>query len=165
MPLPDRPVDGAEIATDWGQAVHDYTFAPTGAVALGGPVTCTSTPTNLPIDVAINDPGGWVDIVNNRLVAPAGADGLYIIMAVFNAVSGTANDTVRGIILLNGTQVITALADSDGGVHVVWNAIALVDVSAGDVFTFQSQKRGSGANPSVQVQPASIIRIGAELGA
>jgi hypothetical protein len=47
----------------------------------------------------------------------------------------------------------------------VWNIVALVDVSAGDVFTFQAQKRGSGANPTVLVQPASIVRIGAELGA
>ena len=164
MPLPDRPVDGAEIATDWGQAIHDYTFAPTGCTAHGAGVTCTTTATNLPIDVADDDPGGWVDIVGNRLVAPTGADGLYIIMAAYNAVSGTLGDNVRGIVLLNGSQYATALADSDGGVHVVWNVVSLVDVSAGDVFTFQGQKRGTGSNPGVSVV-VSLVRIGAELGA
>jgi hypothetical protein len=165
MPLPDRPVDGAEIATDWGQAIHDYTFAPKGCISSGTGATCSTTATNLPIDAAVEDPGGWVDIVNNKLVAPTGAEGLYTLMANFNGFNGTAGDNMRGIVLLNGSQYATAVAVGDGGTHVVWNVVALVSISAGDVITFQGQKRGSGTNPSIALDAVALVRIGAELGA
>ena len=74
MPLPDRPVAGADIETEWGQAVHDYTFAPSGCRCTGGAVSVTSsTPVVLPIDTATEDPGGYVDTAANNVEVPVGA--------------------------------------------------------------------------------------------
>jgi hypothetical protein len=77
MPLPSRPVSGTTIDSEWGQAVHDYTFAPSGCQASGGAVTVSTSAVQLPIDTAVDDPGGYVDIAGDRIVIPTGGDGLY----------------------------------------------------------------------------------------
>jgi hypothetical protein len=165
--IPDRPDPGEATLASWGQPVHDAVFTPVGAICNGaavGVVRSSSTSTQLPIDAAIDDPGGWVDTVGNRMVAPPDADGLYVVMATFNSVGGAQDDGVRGILVVNGVTRATALAESDGGVNVVWNIVMLLQLQEGDVITFAGQNRGSGATPNVSLNSGAVVRIGAALG-
>lgn len=167
MTMPDRPDPGEATLADWGQPVHDAVFTPKGAICTGGAVgvvTSSTASTQLPIDSALDDPGGWVDTVNNRMVAPADSDGLYIVMAAFNSVGGTQDDGVRGIVARNGVTLATALAESDGGVNVVWNIVMLLQVAEGDVLTFHGQCRGSGATPNVSLNRGAVLRVGYAIG-
>ena len=59
MAFPDRPCRLAAIETDWGQAVHDYTFAPAGCKAHAPTATsCGTTSVPLQLDTVDDDPGG-----------------------------------------------------------------------------------------------------------
>src|SRR5678815_750467 len=79
MPLPSRPVSITTIDSEWGQAVHDWTFAPAGChVRNSGTVTKNSTPGILPLTEAVDDPGGWLDAANNQVIVPADKGGLYL---------------------------------------------------------------------------------------
>jgi hypothetical protein len=164
MTMPDRPDPGEVTLASWGQAVHDALFTPKGAICSGAAVACGSTPTALPIDSALDDPGGWVDTVGNRMVAPVDSDGLYVLMAAFNSVGGTADAAIRGAVNVNGVQRATALSQSDGGVNVVWNIVMLLQLVAGDVLTFTGANRGGGATPNISLISGAVVSIGVALG-
>ena len=90
MPLPTRPVADATIETDWGQAIHDYTFAPAGCLVSGSAVSMPSggTLATLDLSTADDDPGGYLDAANDRIVIPTDGEGLYAISAHVNTVNG-----------------------------------------------------------------------------
>lgn len=167
MPIPDRPVSGATIEAEWGQEVHDDTFTPLGFAAHGGTsASVGTTPGGLHFDVADDDPGGWLDAANDRAEVPTGADGLYLFVVRFNTVNGTADDTdTRGYILINGTNTSSVLATNAGGTNVAFVLADMIDLTAGDLISFQAQRRGSGSNPSVTVLSCKVLRMGYEFGA
>lgn len=168
MTLPDRPVDDAEIATDWGQAVHDYVFAPKGCdltTATTRVVNATAGGQHCHLDVATDDPGGFLDAPNDQAVVPTGGEGLYLIDLALNTVNGTAGDQTRAYIYINGVQWKSGIEDNAGGVNVSVTVTGMHALVAGDIITVTAQKKGSGTNPTVKVTSLQLVRLGAELGA
>ena len=166
MPIPTRPVSHADIATDWGQAIHDDTFAPKGTSLYS--VTTRSISTSalgLFLDTADDDPGGWLDSANNRAEVPTDLDGLYLITATVDSVNGTAGDFTRIFLLVNGTAIASAIAINEGGTHVTAAIADIVTLTAGDLIALQAQKRGSGSNITAYITKLKIVRLGRELGA
>src|SRR6185295_14616005 len=102
MPLPDRPVSHASIESVWGQAVHDYTFAPLGTSVHGATgVTVGSTFAGLPMDTVDDDPGGWLGA--DLIEVPTGGEGLYLGAAFFVVTSATTGLTVVASYAINGS--------------------------------------------------------------
>ncbi len=168
MPLPDRPVANTTIDSEWGQAVHDWTFAPKGAeltTATTRVVNNTTGGQHCFLDVATEDPAGFLDAANNQAVWPAGSDGLYAVFLKLDTVGGTAGDQTRAYIYINGTAYASGLEDNDGGIHVPVTVSTLLPFTAGDVLQVFAQKRGSGTNPTVRVESLRFIRVGNEYGA
>lgn len=168
MALPDRPVDGAEIATDWGQAIHDRVFAPSGCdVKSGSAVSCGTSPTALQLDSVNDDPGGYLDAANDRVEIPVDREGLYLGFAHGNTVNGSAGSGFQTRIhaLLNGTEVGAGVSDNNGGANVAVLVTFVAVLAAGDHITFTGERKGSGTNPDVSIHSFTLLRIGAELGA
>lgn len=167
MPLPTRPVDAADIETEWGQQVHDYTFAPKGCEVSGGSRTVSNVTGGLRIsfDTAVNDPGGFHDVVAGNLTVPTGGEGLYIMFLVVDSVNGTTGDETRAFLYINGVARAHSLEDNAGGTHIRITVSVLAQLTAGDIITAYAQKKGTGTNPTVYVESLRIARIGADYGA
>lgn len=168
MPLPDRPVSAAAIESEWGQAVHDYTFAPSGCTVHGATNTSVgSSLSKMSLSTADDDPGGYLNAANNRLVVPTGHEGLYAVFLKARSVNGSAGAgfQTRASIYKNGSGVAFDNDDNAGATNVIVTVIWIGDVSAGDIFEVYAQKRGSGTAPDVTVDALTIVRLGAELGA
>lgn len=168
MPVPDRPVEGAEVETEWGQEVHDRVFAPKGTKLSGAAVSIAdNTFATIPLDAAIDDPGGWHDAVNDRAEVPTGGEGLYDIFARFQSDDVDASVRVRGYVYVNGAEVGRADIDGDGSVQINWGVPLIgVELAAGDLITTAAKKIGTaGAAILVLVVSLTVIRRGAELGA
>jgi hypothetical protein len=167
MPLPTRPVDAAEIATEWGQQIHDYTFAPAGAVCNGGNVANPSggAEVTLPIDTAVDDPGGYVDVSGNRIVIPTDGGGLYLIRHRGRTDEGDASDETRHILYVNGAEVGRDTQQQAGSTAIALNIIAFEVLSAGDVINVKSSQIGADARADVGIVQLTLIRLGAEFGA
>lgn len=165
MPLPDRPVDGEDIATEWGQEIHDRVLAPKGVRAHGaGEQTVNTTIEKLNLDVADQDPGVWLDAANDRLVVPSGAEGLYVGTAVITF--RNTNAGVRGYVYVNGAQRWAQLEQGEGtGIFVHITISIFGHLVAGDVITCYANRRTSGSNPAIQVTTFGIARIGDDIGA
>lgn len=166
MPIPDRPVSGELIEAEWGQEVHDRTFAPKATLAGGSASTLTgSSSVQLDLSTASDDPGGWLDAANDRLVVPTGADGLYDTFVRATSTSGVDGQSIRIYIQLNGTTFTTFQSDCDTGIQISITGSAHMQLSAGDTITVRGQKIGGGANPQVGVTHLSLVRQGDERGA
>ncbi len=168
MALPDRPVDGAEIATDWGQEIHDRTFAPSGCqVHSSSAVSCGTTPTQLNLDVVDEDPGGFLVAASDRITIPTGREGLYQVFVQGNSVNGSAGSgfQTRCFLLKNGATLSTGIEDNAGGTNEVVPITWIGTLAAADQLTVFGQRRGGGTNPSVSVLSFILVRIGAEIGA
>lgn len=168
MPLPDRPADAEDIATDWGQEIHDRVFAPKGCLVHGGTVSSNISPVNtLPIDTADDDPGGWMDAANDRLVAPPGAEGLYILYCRATSTGGSTGDSVRVLLYVNGSFVVGTVEQCVTSEQIsIMLAGVHLDITAGDVILLKTQKVGTvGAAPTTGITHLSLIRIGDGYGA
>lgn len=166
MPLPDRPIEGAEIATEWGQEIHDRVFAPSGCqVHSSGAGAVSTTPNQLDLSVIDEDPGGFVG--SDLVEIPTDRGGLYDVFVRGNSVNGSAGAgfTTRFLLDLNGATISTGIADNEGGTNVTipvsWTGL----LSAGDQLKVYAQRRGGGTNPDVQVNSMVVLRRGAEFGA
>src|SRR5690349_10082019 len=95
MAIPTRPVSGASIESEWGQQVHDYTFAPAGCeltTATTRVVNGTPGGQHCHLDVATDDPGGYLDAAGDQAVIPAAGAGLYTVFLALDSVNGSAGD-------------------------------------------------------------------------
>lgn len=168
MPIPTRPVDGAEIATEWGQYVHDYGFAPAGCNVSGGAVTMAAAAANsiLPIDTAIDDPGGYMDAAGDRVEIPTGGEGLYLIRPFLHFVDAATTDEAVGELLLNGANVgRVGPIESLGATNAPLTGVFFFDLVAGDQFQVRARQVGSGTRGDVSIVSLFLVRMGAELGA
>lgn len=164
MPLPDRPASGETIAAEWGAEIHDRVFAAPGCLCTGGAVTVTTAGQQLPIDTATDDPGGLVDIANNRIELVQA--GIYLIVAELGAITGAADSETRGMIFRNGTQIASGLEQNEGGVGVAWTVTAVADCTAGDLITVSAiLKHDAGADPSVNIRSLNVLFMTDERGA
>lgn len=168
MPLPDRPVDGAEIATEWGQEIHDRVFAPKGCILTGTAVSIAdNTFAVIPLDNAADDPGGWHDATNDRAEVPVGAEGLYDMLVRFVSDDVDPTVRVRGYVYVNGNEIGRVDMDGDGTTQINFNLTILGEVlAAGDLITVGAKKVGAaGGSILVFVNNITILRRGAEIGA
>lgn len=166
MPLPDRPVDGAEIATEWGQEIHDRVFAPAGcAVHSSGFGAVSTTPTQIDLSVVDEDPGGFVG--SDLVEIPTDRGGLYDVFVRGKTINGSAGSgfATRFILDLNGGTVSTGIASNENAVGVTVPVSWIGTLSAGDQLKVYAQRIGAGTNPDVQVDSMIVLRRGAEFGA
>lgn len=168
MPLPDRPVSMASVEAVWGQAVHDYTFAPSGcAVHSSAAVSVGTSGVKQNLDVADDDPGGYLDAANDQVEVPTGGEGLYVIFVQGRTVNGSTGTgfKTRFALNINGTSVALGNEDNEGGINlqipISWYGV----LSAGDIINVYAQRRGAGTNPDTSVDSLILIRLGAEFGA
>lgn len=161
----DRPVSGEIIAADWGAEVHDRTFAPRGTQCHGSVArACGSTALHIDLDVADNDPGGWLDAGSDQVEVPTGGDGLYGCAARFDTQNGTAGEYTRAYVYVNGVAVISSTAVNAGATHVPFTVFDYITLTAGDILQCFAQKVGA-TNVDVQVKSLTLIRHGDEVGA
>jgi hypothetical protein len=166
MSTPTRPVSHAAIESVWGQAVHDYTFTPAGTILHGTvSTTCGATATQIRLDAADSDPGGWnVATLPGNATAPTGSDGLYIMVARLNTVNGNSAEFTRGFVSINGAVHQTITVPNAGGTNVSFSLVDVIDVTAGDVFTLSAQRIGS-TSVDVTCHSFRLVRIGNGIGA
>jgi hypothetical protein len=163
---PTRPVSGASIAVDWGDEVHDRTFAPKGTRCNSVTARTVGTPSiKQNLDAALDDPGSWLDVANDQLEVPSGADGLYIGYVAVDSVNGDAGTSTRVSVLLNGTSTWSGTTPNEGGSHVLVTVPIGGNLTAGDIITVFANRLGSGTNMSVVVDEVFLVRQGDELGA
>jgi hypothetical protein len=165
MPLPDRPVDDAEIATDWGQEIHDRVFAPKGCVLAGGPVTLgDNTLDQIEIDTIGEDPGGW--LVDPYAEVPVGAEGLYSLSAAFQTDDLDSGASIRCYVQVNGVEAARATEQGDDATQISIAIAGHLTLSAGDQITTFAKKIGTAGGPiNVYLLGLSLIRLGNEYGA
>ena len=164
MPLPDRPVPGADIETDWGQQVHDYTFAPSGLQASTSSATAVSTTyLGLDLDTPDDDPGGFLDVANTQIEIPTGKEGLYLLTALFLVTGSVDGQIILAGYALNGTIATRDVIYGETGSTVQGGLAQVSQFSAGDILDFRAKRVGA---PNVNVSAVvSLVRLGAEYGA
>lgn len=167
MPLPDRPVTLTTIDSEWGQAVHDWTFAPKGA-DLGSTVgqTVSAALSHLRLDVGTDDPGGW--LVGGgafEAEAPTDSDGLYLVSLNVNFVNGDAGTSSRAYLFLNGSSYAADTVENRAGTNVQAQVTTFLPITAGDILQCWAERLSAGTNPTVKVNFLRLIRVGNEYGA
>lgn len=167
MATPTRPTTGGAIELDWGQQVHDDTFAPKGTKVSGGDVTqlAAAAQVKLPLDSALDDPGGWLDSANDRLEVPADADGLYFYRVWIRTDEGAATDETRGYVRVNNVEHNRNTVGQEGSTAIPCVITGFEQLAEGDLITFYASQIGSGTRATVGVVDAQFVRIGRELGA
>lgn len=163
MPIPTRPDEGEEIATDWGQQVHDDTFSPKGARLQGPNSAIGTSEEQLGLDTGLDDPGGWLDAANDRAVVPTAADGLYAVMVRGRSIDSTA--LTRILMYVNDAETSRAQQEGEGGSAVPLLIAEIRPFVAGDEIVFKAKRIGSGDDPDVRITEAAFVRIGREWGA
>jgi hypothetical protein len=168
---PDRPVDGESIATIWGQEIHDRTFSPKGCRVHGGSVSMGSTAHVLKIlDLSSvdDDPGGWLDAANDRLVVPADAGGIYTLACLVRSSTGVDGELIRAFVYVNGAEATRALEQCETSVEITiaLGAALHLALSPGDLITIRAYRvGGTGATPTCTVHGLSLLRLCDEYGA
>jgi hypothetical protein len=167
MPLPSRPVAAAVIETDWGQQVHDFTFAPAGCRVSGNAVTMlgSSADRALPIDTALNDPGGWADLAGNRLVVPTGKGGLYLVTLHVEEDNCPDTAEVRVYLTVNGVFAARATAGGEGATVIPIPITHQRLLVAGDIVAVSAKQFGTGTLASVNIVALAVTRLGDTWGA
>ena len=165
MPVPDRPVANTTIDSEWGQAVHDYTFAPSGFRVTGNDTTTSTSITQIAFDTAVDDPGGYVSVASNNATVPADGAGLYLASLLLYSTNGVDTNRTRGFIYVNGTEVRRNIEENQTSGTITVGITTVVDLTADDIITVHAQKVGSGSNLDVKVKDFFMIRLGAEIGA
>lgn len=163
MPDPTRPATGAPIESEWGGAVHDAVFTPRGTRVAGGASVATgTTPEQLQLNTAVDDPGGWLG--SDAITIPSGGDGLYDCYLDVSTDNGSVGERTRVHLRVNGSVVQGFFIDNNGTTAETDARTFLLPLTAGDVITVYGSKTG-GLDPDVLVRALAIVRRGSELGA
>jgi hypothetical protein len=82
--VPPLPVDGANVATEWGIDIHRRNYSPLSCIATGNIMSgldgATTPETKLSIDT-FSSGYNMLDIANDQLVIPAGGSGMWLVLA------------------------------------------------------------------------------------
>lgn len=168
MPIPSRPVDAAVIATEWGQYVHDYVFAPAGCRVEGvGQFMLTGNAyRDLALSTALEDPGGYLDAANDRIEVPTGGEGLYLIVLTAITDHGATSDESGIVMRLNGTEIARTQVAHEGETEISFPPIVAIEaLTAGDQISLRGRQIGSGDRAATAVRSLTLVRLGSELGA
>ncbi len=165
MPLPDRPVSGASIATGWGTEIHDRVLAAKGTW-LHGTAQSVDPLEKLNLDNVDDDPGGWLDAANDRAEVPTDAQGLYLIVMAFNSVNGASSGELTRVSLnVNGVVVAYVSQENDGATNIKLSLTALVQLTAGDLLECYGEVRGGSNNATMTITSFRALRLTDALGA
>lgn len=163
---PTRPADGAATETEWGQAVHDAVFTPRGTRVAGGASTTvtasTTSPQQLQLNTAVDDPGGW--LAADTLTVPSGAAGIYLVVLDVSTDEGDSGEATRIELRLNGTAQLKFLIPGEDSTTVFEYRTGLLELSAGDTINMWAGKSG-GTSPVVLVRGLALLKLGDEIGA
>lgn len=168
MPTPTRPVADAAIATDWGQQVHDYTFAPAGVECHGAAtveMAAAGAYTRLALDTVDDDPGGYLDAANDQIEIPTDGAGYYFLSATYLSDNGDDTDETRVHLMINGEFSVKSQIVNNNTVAVYDTLNWMGLLAEGDLLYFQALQVGSDARADVRVTRCSLLRLGNELGA
>lgn len=167
MPVPSRPVTATTIASEWGQQVHDYTFAPAGCRVSGvGQFMLTGNAyRDLDLSVADEDPAGYLDVANSRVEVPTDGAGLYLIVLSAITDHGAASDETGIVLRVNGTEVGRVQVGNEDETDVSMQLTLIEPLTVGDQISLRGRQIGSGARAATAVRSLTLVRIGAELGA
>ena len=162
MTMPDRPDPGEATLAAWGRDVHDAVFTPLGTrVAGGATLSVGTTLAKLPLNTAIDDPGGWLDATNDQVTVSEA--GLYEFSLDVRTDEGTAANRTRVHMRRNGVRVVGFFVDQDGAAFEVDGRGGLIQLAGGDVIEVWASTTG-GANPVVSVEVLSFVRRGLAIG-
>ncbi len=165
MPLPDRPVSGEPIATDWGTEIHDRVLAAKGTW-LYGTAQAVDALEKLNLDNVTDDPGGWLDAANDRAEVPTDAQGLYLIVVAFNSVNGAASGELsRTRLNVNGAVVAYASQENEGATNIKFTLVTLVQLTAGDLLECYGEVRGGSNDATITITSFRALRLTDALGA
>lgn len=160
MAAPTRPIAGAPIATDWGEAVHDADFFPKGTLASSVAVTIAGTTvSNFPLTV------GGPNLSGGAFVVPQ--DGVYLVKAGIEiTTAGTTPPTsVRARVQINGANgpsYTTGIA-SAVGIGTLVELVFLHTFTAGQLVTLQANS-GQGATAGCQaIAHLHAVKVGEAL--
>ena len=162
MPIPTRPAAGADVETDWGQEIHDRVFAPKGTRVRGAATSVGSTVEQLPLEEALDDPGGWHTPASHLVEVPTDGGGLYLVSLRVQADESDA--VTRFYLYLNGAAVTGQGLIGEGSTSVAGTIFQPMELADGDQLTAWA-RRGTGADPDVRVLELFAIRVGDSLGA
>jgi hypothetical protein len=158
----NRPDPGEVVLADWGREVHDATFFPMGTRVSGGTSNVVGTAfERLPLDIAVDDPGGW--LVSDAIHVPTDGAGLYSFSLYVMTDNGDETQRTRVHLRVNGAGVLAFFVDQEGGIAVTDGRGGLVELAAGDVIEVWAAKTG-GTNPDVKVYSFTLIRLGFAIG-
>jgi hypothetical protein len=160
MPDPTRPVAGAPIDTDWGQQIHDRVFQPKGARTRHNTTqTVGTTFTQLAINTADDDPGGWLS--SDTLTVASGAGGLYAFW-IKVAANDTDTRSFRIEFRVNGTAYGSQRYSHVGEFQSV-SFSGLIELSAGD--QLEVWARNSSGSCLMGLAPFDLLIQGTSIGA
>lgn len=168
MPVPSRPVTLTSVASVWGQWLHDFTFAPAGCIASGSAALAMLSAgayRKLNLDVADEDPGGYVVGASDQIEVPTNGGGLYQCLVQGFTDNGEADEQTNVQLQINGSTVAAAQVVQDGGTSVIWNISWGGLLAAGDIVSLRARQIGSGDRADVQMSNLMLVRIGDEMGA
>ena len=164
MPAPTRPVTATTIASAWGQATHDATFAPVGCRLSGALTNIGSTEARVDLSTATDDPGGFLNAGSDELEIPTDGAGLYLVAGVIQI--DETDYRVRIRVYLNGVAIMSLLEFGDGSSSVaIPLPTDLYEFADGDVLYVTAQRTTGSGNVEVRVLRLSLLRVGYELGA
>jgi hypothetical protein len=164
---PTRPVTGATIASDWGQAVHDYTFAPAGVIAHGSAALAMLSAgayRKLNLDVADEDPGGYLVAASDQVEVPTGGGGLYLCNVVLTSDNGGTNDETNPRLQVNGVDVARDQENNEGTTAITLGISWMGVLAAGDIVSVRCRQNGTGDRADVIIDSFVLIRLGDEVG-
>lgn len=169
MDVPTRPVASADIETQWGQAIHDATFAPGGCLAKSGsPRTMgagnPSSFLKLNLDDALDDPGGYLAAASDQIEVPTNGGGLYLWLVAWNTDNGEDGGETNVQLRINGDAVAAGQIGQEGAVAVKQATFWAGVLSDADVLSVYARQIGTGDRADVHVIHSLLTRLGAELG-
>lgn len=165
MPLPDRPVSGESIATEWGTEIHDRVLAAKGTWVHGTSQSVDALE-KLNLDNIDDDPGGWLDAGNDQVEVPPDAQGLYLINILFRSVNGAASgEYTRCRVNLNGSPIAFQSIENEGGTNVYFAITVLAALTAGDILECYGEVRSGSNNADILITSFRTLRLTDALGA
>ena len=164
MTMPDRPDPGEATLAAWGRDVHDAVFTPLGCrVAGGGTLSVGTTLAKLPLNTAVDDPGGWLNATTDQVTVSVDGAGLYEFSLDVRTDSGTASERTRVHMRRNGVRVVGFFVNQDGATFEIDGRGGLIQLDGSDVIEVWASTTG-GTNPVVNVEVLSLVRRGLAIG-
>jgi hypothetical protein len=164
MTMPDRPDPGEATLASWGQPVHDAVFTPLGTRVAGGAAPAVGlTLTKLPLNVALDDPGGWLNTALDHVTVPVDGAGLYDFSLDVTTDNGDDSSRTYVNVHVNGVNRIAFYIDQEGTTSHTDGRGGFIPLDDGDVIEVWARVL-HGAHPNVSVVQLALVRRAIAIG-